>query len=168
MSACGRKTSFAVTIAAMFHEVPVYYVSADDYATGKNSGKEADHGMSIVESGNIEMLQQFRIMRPDDTNLALLAELYRRNILRKSEIGSDDIIGLFHQMGVHGFNVKPEERHGLERSQLKRALLNRINRSFLEGLEAQGYIKKRKVGKEFVISITPAGSHIACLSGLVD
>jgi hypothetical protein len=49
MSACGRKTSCAVTVAAMYHEVVSYYVAADKYATGENSGKETDHGMSIVE-----------------------------------------------------------------------------------------------------------------------
>lgn len=168
MSACGRKTSFAVTIAAMFHEVPVYYVSADGYTTGKNSRMEADHGMSIVTSGNIEVLQQFRIMRPDNANLALLAELYRRKTQKRPDTRSDDIIDLFHGMNVCGFETKPDDKRGFERSKLKRSLLNRINRSFLEGLESQGYIEKRKVGKEFVVNITGAGSHIACLSGLVE
>jgi len=168
MSACGRKTSFAVTIAAMFHDVAAYYVSADSYATGKNSRKEIDHGMSIVESGNIELLQQFRIMRPDETNLAFLAELYRRKMKAMPDMKSDDIIDLFHQMKVHGFEIKPEEKRGLERSQLKRALLNRINRIHLEGLESQKYIEKKRIGKEFSVRITDAGSHIACLSGMIE
>ena len=34
MSSCGRKTSVAVMLAAMVHEVALYYVSADRYATG--------------------------------------------------------------------------------------------------------------------------------------
>ena len=38
----------------------------------------------------------------------------------------------------------------------------------LEGLENQMYIKKKKVGKEFFVMITDAGSHIACVSGLID
>ena len=168
MSACGRKTSFAVTIAAMFHDVAAYYVAADGYATGKNSVKDADHGMSIVESGNIELLQQFRIMRPDDTNMALLAELYRRKINGKPDMKSDDIIDFFYRMKVRGFDTKPEDKHGFERSQLMRALLNRINRMHLKGLEDQKYIEKKKAGKEFCVRITDAGSHIACVSGIIE
>ncbi|MDO8871595.1 MAG: DUF6293 family protein [Methanoregula sp.] len=168
MSACGRKTAFAVTIAAMFHDTAAYYVAADSYATGVNSIKESDHGMSIVESGNIELLQQFRIMKPDDTNIALLAELYRRKSNGKPDMKSDDIIDFFYRMNVHGFDVKPEDKRGMDRSKLKRALLNRINRMHLEGLEKQKYIEKKKVGKEFFVTITDAGSHIACVSGLID
>ena len=169
MSACGRKTAFAVTIAAMFHDTAVYYVAADSYATGVNSFKESDHGMSIVESGNIELLQQFRIMKPDETNIALLAELYRRKSNGKPDMKSDDIIDFFNRLNVHGFNVKPEGHERKEdRLKLKRALLNRINRTHLEGLEKQKYIEKKKVGKEFFVTITEAGSHIACVSGLID
>jgi hypothetical protein len=168
MSACGRKTSFAVTIAAMFHGISPYYVAADSYATGKNSRKEIDHGMSIVESGNIELLQQFRIMRPDETNIALLAELYRRKTKSITDMKSDDIIDFFHQMNVHGFEVKPDEKRGLERSRLKRTLLNRIKRMHLDGLEREKYIEKTQAGREFFVRITDAGSHIACVSGMVE
>jgi len=168
MSACGRKTSFAVTIAAMFHDAAVYYVAADSYATGFNSIKEADHGMSIVESGNIEVLQQFRIMKPDDTDIALLAELYRRKTNNMPDMKSDDIIDFFNRMKVHGFNVKLEDKRGPEKSKLKRALLNRINRMHLEKLENQKYVEKKRIGKEFFVKITEAGSHIACVSGLID
>jgi hypothetical protein len=168
MSACGRKTSFAVTIAAMFHDVAAYYVAADSYATGENSDMEEDHGMSIVESGNIELLQQFRIMRPDETNIALLAELYRRKTKKMPDMKSEDIITFFNEHKVRGFEIKPEEKHGFERSKLQRKLLNRINRMHLEELEGQKYIEKKKIGKEFSVKITDAGSHVACVSGLID
>ena len=167
MSACGRKTSFAVTVAAMYHEVVSYYVAASGYATGENSGMEADHGMSIVESGNIELLQQFRIMRPDETNIALLAELYHRKTKKMPDMKSDDIITFFNEQKVRGFEIKPNEKHGFERSKLQRKLLNRINRMHLEELENQQYIEKRRVGKEFYVKITDAGSHIACVSGII-
>ena len=167
MSACGRKTSFAVTVAAMYHEVVSYYVAADGYATGRNSGKEIDHGMSIVESGNIEFLQQFKIMKPKPVNIELLAELYRRKATDKPFMKSDEIIDFFHERKVRGFEETPKEKHGLDKSKLRRALLNRINRSHLEELDDQKYIEKKMSGKEFSVSITPAGAHIACVSGLV-
>ena len=168
MSACGRKTSFAVTVAAMYHEVESYYVAADGYATGENSGKEIDHGMSIVESSNIEFLQQFKIMKPKPINIELLAELYRRNVNNTPYMKSDEIIDFLNKKEARGFKVKPEEKHGFDKSKLRRALLNRINRSHLEELESQKYIEKKKDGKEFCVKITPAGAHIACVSGLVQ
>ncbi|OPX68323.1 MAG: hypothetical protein A4E38_01843 [Methanoregulaceae archaeon PtaB.Bin108] len=166
MSSCGRKTAFAVTIAAMFHEVDVYYVSADMYATGEFAEKERDHGMSIVESGNIERLQRFPIRKPDPTNIQLLAELYRRKINNKSAMRSDDIITLFHDLGVQGFEKKPDAMRTTEKLKQKRPLLNRINR-MLKELVDQEYITKKKDGKEFFVDITDAGSHIACVSGLI-
>lgn len=169
MSACGRKTSFAVTIAAMFHEVTCYYVAADGYATGDNAVKEADHGMSIVSStAAVEFLQDFKIMKPKTMNIELLAELYRKRVNGNSGMKSDDIIYFFNQKNEHGFKIIPDQKQGYEKSKLRRALLNRINRSYLKELENQNYIKKQKIGKEFSISITQAGCHIACLSGLVE
>jgi len=168
MSACGRKTSFAVTVAAMYHEVVSYYVAAEGYATGENSGKETDHGMSIVESGNIELLQQFPIMKPKDINVELLAELYRRKMNDTPYMKSDEIINFLNERNVHGFEVKPGDKRGLDKSKLRRSLLNRISRSHLEELEGQKYIEKKRIGKESSVRITPAGSHIACISGLIE
>ena len=168
MSACGRKTSFAVTVAAMYHEVVSYYVAADGYATGKNSGKEIEHGMSIVESGNIEPLQLFQIMKPKDINVELLAELYRRKVNNNPYMKSDELINFLNERKVHGFEVHPDDKRGLDKSKLRRSLLNRISRSHLEELEGQKYVEKKKTGKEFSVKITPAGSHIACVSGLIE
>jgi hypothetical protein len=75
----------------------VYYVSADDYSTGKNADKEFDHRMSIVKSANLELLQQFRIMMPEKSNILLLAELYRRKVSNKPDMKSDDIIAFFNE-----------------------------------------------------------------------
>lgn len=167
MSACGRKTAYAVTIAAMYHEVVSYYVPASDYATGENSKKEIHHGMSIVETDRYEPLPHFRIMKPKPINVELLAELQRREMRGTPEMKSDDLITFLHEWGADGFGEKPEERHGLERSKLRRALLNRISRSHLKELEDEAYIEKTTRGREFSVKITPAGSHIACVSGLV-
>jgi len=167
MSSCGRKSAFAVTIAAMFHEVDAYYVSADRYATGKNADKEAEHGMSIVESGNIEILQQFPIRKPDHPSIELLAVLYRRKLTNAPAMKSDDIIELFNELNIPGFENMPDRMQRMEKMKLKRSLLNRINR-MLKDLVEQKYILKYKMGREWVLEITTAGSHIACVSGLID
>jgi len=92
MSACGRMTSVAVTMAAMVHGVRAYYVHADRYATGDDAALEADHGLSIVETGQVEPLYNFSIMMPDAECQLLLCELYRRG----EGVTSEDLFGFFH------------------------------------------------------------------------
>ena len=88
--------------------------------------------MSIVESDKIELLQQFKIMKPRDINVEFLAELYRRKVKGISHMKSDEITYFLNERKVHGFEVKPEDKHGLDKSKLRRFLLNRISRSDLE------------------------------------
>ncbi len=167
MSSCGRKTSVAVTLAAMVHEVPLYYVSADRYATGGGE-EECAHGLSIVENVRTEVFQRFRIMMPKPENVRLLVELLRRKEAGGDGMTSEEIIGFFHDTGVHGYeNLHTAERDAYQRARTKRALLNRTNRGYLGELEEQGYVERRWRGRNFSIQITKAGEHIACVSGLV-
>jgi len=171
MSSCGRKTSVAVTLAAMVHDAGVYYVSADRYASSGDTEDEQLHGLSVVNDVRTEMFQNFRIMMPKQENLLLLAELYRRHHEGDGRMESDAIIDFFHENGVYGFsseNLPPMKNHGYEHGGQKRALLNRINRGFLEELEEQGYVERIKEGRRFFIRITESGEYIACVSGLLD
>ena len=166
MSSCGRKTSVAVTLAAMVHEAPLYYVGADRYATG--DGEECEHGLSIVENVRTEVFQQFRIMMPRPENVGLLVELFRRKEAGTDGMTSEEIIGFFHGANVHGYEkLHTAERDGYLRAGKKRALLNRTNRGYLRELEEQGYVERQWRGRNFSIRITQAGEHIACVSGLV-
>ncbi|WP_235855545.1 HFX_2341 family transcriptional regulator domain-containing protein [Methanofollis fontis] len=171
MSSCGRKTSVAVTLAAMVHDAAVYYVSADRYASSGGPEDERRHGLSVVEEVRTEMFQNFRIMMPKHENLLLLAELYRRRHEGDGRMESDMIIEFFHESGVYGFSsddLPPKKNRGYEPGGRKRALLNRINRGFLEELERQGYVERIREGRRFSIRITEAGEYIACVSGLLE
>jgi len=91
-----------VTLAAMVHEVPLYYVSADRYATGGGE-EECEHGLSIVENVRTEVFQHFRIMMPKPGEVRLSVEP-----LRRKESGGDGMrarrsSGFFHSIGVHGY-----------------------------------------------------------------
>ena len=165
MSSCGRKTSVAVTLAAMVHEAVLYYVSADRYATA--DGEECEHGLSIVEDARTEVFQHFRIMMPRPENVRLLVELFRRRETGAGGMTSEEIIGFFHDASVHGYEkLHTAERNAYLRAGKKRALLNRTNRGYLKELEEQGYVERRWQGRNFSIRITKAGEHIACVSGL--
>ncbi|MBP7410678.1 DUF6293 family protein [Methanoculleus sp. 10] len=166
MSSCGRKTSVAVTLAAMVHEAVLYYVSADRYATA--DGEECEHGLSIVEDARTEVFQHFRIMMPRPENVRLLVELFRRQEAGAGGMTSEEIIGFFHDASVHGYErLHTAERDAYLRAGKKRALLNRTNRGYLKELEEQGYVERRWQGRNFSIRITKAGEHIACVSGLI-
>ncbi len=166
MSSCGRKTSVAVTLAAMVHEVVLYYVSADRYAT--SGGEECDHGLSIVENVRTEVFQHFKIMMPKPENVRLLVELLRRKEAGGDGMESEEIIRFFHDIGVYGYkNLHTAERDAYQRAGIKRKLLNRTNRGYLRELEDQGYVERRWRGRRFLIQITKAGEHRACVSGPV-
>jgi hypothetical protein len=166
MSACGRMTSVAVTMVAMVHGVTAYYVHADRYATGDDAVLEADHGLSIVETGRVEPLYNFSIMMPDAECQVLLCELYRRG----EGMTSEDLFTFFHEKGVEGYKFLPEKEDksgGYVSSSLNRELLNRTNRKYLHKLEAAGYITRIWSGRHFSVHITDAGRYIACVSGLL-
>lgn len=168
MSSCGRKTSVAVTLAAMVHDAGVYYVSADRYASSGDPEDELRHGLSIVNDVRTEMFQNFRIMMPAAESLMLLAELSRRRDAGGGEMDSDEIIDFFHARGVYGFSdehLPTKRNHGYEPGDRKRALLNRVNRVFLQELEEQGYVERLWRGRRFFIRITPSGEYIAAVSG---
>lgn len=164
MSACGRKTSVAVTIAAMIHKVQVYYVSADHYATGENAAQEDEHGLSIVDNVRVETFFNFEIMMPDQDSLKLLSALYDH----PAGMRSRDLFIYFHQIGVDGYEELPSEKKGdFVSGRKSRELLNRTNRNYLYKLEEAGYIKREWKNRNFIITITNSGRFIACASGLL-
>lgn len=167
MSACGRKTSIAVTLASMVHGVQAYYVTADRYATGDAAYLEPEHGLSIVEVGKIEPLYNFRIMMPDVPSQQFLVELYRRT----DGMSSKDIFNFFHQINVNGYDVplkKMKKSDEFAPSPEHRMLLNRTNRKFLNPLENAGYIRREWRGRKFIIHLTESGKYIACISGMIE
>ncbi|WP_442919558.1 DUF6293 family protein, partial [Methanoculleus sp.] len=101
-------------------------------------------------------------------NVRLLVELFRRKEAGAGGMTSDEIIGFFHDAGVHGYEEVPADvRDRYLRAGKKRALLNRTNRGYLKELEEQGYVEREWRGRHFSVRITKAGEHIACVSGLV-
>ena len=168
MSACGRMTSVPVTMAAMVHGVTAYYVHADRYATGDDAAFEADHGLSIVETGRVEPLYNFSIMMPDAECQLLLCELYRRG----QGMTSEDLLDFCHMKGFEGYDKLPPEKKNksgeYSSGPKNRELLNRTNRKYLHKLEAAGYITRIWSGRRFSVHITDAGRYIACVSGLLE
>lgn len=157
MSASGRLTAVASTLAAMYHDVKVYYVHADvGYA---NDEKELlEHGMSIIDKPNYTILTNFTIDLPTGAKSTFLVELYE-----KGKMTTNDIIKMITDNRLQGFEDLNEPIGGKQRTSSN--LLVRINRGLLDELKQNGYISIGKRGRNKIIDITDKGKYAACLIG---
>ncbi|MCX6693534.1 MAG: DUF6293 family protein [Methanomicrobiales archaeon] len=161
MSACGRLTSVAATLAAMAHHVTAYYVWADRYA--ESPDEEHDHGLSISDGTKIRMLENLHIARPDDVSEIILAELSRH----EGGLTTDEILAFLHQRGVEGYDV---DFRLLDTSARRRHQINylmRLNKGILTRLERDGHVVRRRVGRHTIVTVTGSGKYLASISGMI-
>lgn len=169
MSACGRKTSVAVTLVGMIQNITVYYVSADRYSS--NPKEESEHGLSIVNPDHVvvEPFVNFSFTDPGEMSQRLLAQIYL-----KDEIGgrmkSDDIIRFLQKQGLEDYKITqfdlPEKTR--EYSCKQREILNKINRQYIGKLVAEQYIEKIKISNYFAVQLRDKGKYMACASGFLS
>lgn len=156
MSSAGRLTSVGATLAGMFHDVKVYYVKANRYS--KTQSEREDHGITICDNRDIVFIKNFEISMPNELELKVLGEIYKRGTMR-----TIDIIQFLYESKVNGFNV---DYFSLRRSE-KTSMIMRLNRKILDKLENAGYINKNKLGRENEYELTESGRYITAISGLI-
>ena len=157
MSASGKLTAVAATLAAMYHDVKVYYVPVDG-GFSRTTKNMAEHGFSIINAPNYNILTNFTIDMPSGAKSAFLSELYK-----KGEMTTGDIIRMIRENKLKGFEDLNEDIRGKKRTASN--LLVRINRGILDELERKGYIRVEKKGRNKVVAITDKGRYAACLIG---
>jgi hypothetical protein len=177
MSAAGRLTSVAATLVGMHHDVQVYYVHADDYPDDPEERKE--HGLSVCDSNKITYLTNLKFDMPDPIGMNILAFLCKKG----KRVNTRDLLDRLNELQVEGFQelfcdninlVDDDERKSSQYRTIvaKRTLQSRqlmkLNKTILEKLEAKGYIKREKIGRNLYVSNTDTGKYVAYLSGLVD
>ena len=157
MSACGRLTSFAVTQAAMAHQVKLYYVRADRYS---RSEKEIElHGLSICESCNIWDLDNFRFDLPTGLDRKILIETSNNG----GSIFGEDLLNSIINDGIKGYDTKFWELPINERRRCQSNYLTKLRKGPIERLIKAGYITKTRVGRRMVLNITSSGKYVACV-----
>jgi hypothetical protein len=165
MSACGRLTSVGATLAAMAHDVTVYYMSADDYALNKDDF--LDHGLSICTKNKIIRFENFQFTLPDRISTAILVEL----CMQGRGVTTKDIRNVLHVQGVPSFELDADSIPKATKDQNQRLektkQLIKMEKRYLGPLERNGYIKRERSGRNNIISITESGKHIAHISGLL-
>ncbi len=159
MSACGRLTSVAATLAAMAHRVTAYYVRADGYAESREA--ETEHGLSICRGARIRSLEGFRIALPDPVSGLILVELAGS----AKGMSADDILTLLRERQVEGFGVDYRCLEYPARRRQQSTYLMRLNKGILSRLERDGHIVRKRAGRYTIIEITESGRYLAAISG---
>jgi len=159
MSACGRITAFATTLAAMAHDVSLYYVRADKYA---DSAHDVEcHGLSICKQQRIWSLEKIPLALPDKMKVTVLSLLAGK----KEGLFTWEIVDHLIQSGEPGYDIPFREKHKDEMRMIQRRYHTRLNKSALEPLIASGYVTKKKVGRYHRITITQSGLYLAAVHG---
>jgi len=173
ISACGRLTSIATAFAAMavsrdFEDeekipVRVYYVHADRYSETKE--ERLQHGLSICTGEKITKFENFQIVMPDPVSTDLLAYLMEK----RDGIETDELFDFLRERKVEEFekDFRSPERD-FEKRRVQSKYLMMANNRYLNKLQRQGYITVKKQRLNKIISITPAGRHIASISGRIQ
>ena len=161
MSACGKIPCVGATLAAMIHNVRLYYVRANRYSS--NEDEQEEHGLSICDSIRIWQLENFRFVLPNEPSLMLLNYLSGK----EKEISCDELIRYLHSKNIEGFEKK---YWSLTRFEEKRKCqtnyLMKLQNRYLNKLEDAGYIKRKKIGRNTMVNLTKTGRYVAAVSGI--
>jgi len=176
ISACGRKTSIGAALAGMVHGADVYYVSAETYSLDYDTFEE--HGLSICEKGGTFRFENFEFDLPDDVSQKILVKLYQENVHQENEnVRSTDLRDYLHHENVEGFennladsgnatkNILKSDGKPLDKRKESIRQNIKLEKKYLGPLEASGYIKRTRSGRNNIITITESGKYVACIVG---
>ncbi|ACL16252.1 HFX_2341 family transcriptional regulator domain-containing protein [Methanosphaerula palustris] len=162
MSAAGRLTSVAATLAGMAHDTNVYYVHSDDYPSKEILRQK--HGLSICREGKTEKLSNFQIVMPDPIGLRILLFLCNENKRKKMK----EILDFLKSENVMGFEELFDEVEKSRMRTLQSNQLMKLDKTILSKLEKQGFVNRKKEGTRVYVSITESGRYTAHISGQLD
>ena len=161
MSAAGRLTSVAATLAGMAHNANVYYVHADEYPISKAARRK--HGLSICNLRKSDTLENFEIKMPEQIGMKIILMLCKECKPKKMK----DILIFLKEEQVPGYHELFDEVEKSRMRSLQSNQLMKLDKTVLTKLEKHGYIERKKDGRNVFISITKSGRYIAHISGLL-
>lgn len=159
MSACGRLTAFATTLAAMAHQVRLYYVRADAYS---NNNEEIEkHGLSICSTSRIWNLENFNFDLPHGIDRIVLMMVHDK----RDGVSEDAIVKHLIMSDVDGFPLRFWDLPIQERRSCQSNYLMKIHKGPVRRLVEAGYIFKEKRGRQLFLYLTPSGRYVASVCG---
>jgi hypothetical protein len=161
MSACGRLTSVGATLAAMAHDISIYYVRSDGYS--RSVEEEREHGLSICTKPHIWQLENFHIALPDETSIRILVRLTGE----EQGMTTEALLRYLFEEKVPGFDEDYHMLHMIDRRRKQSNYLMKLNKGILTKIELAGYIERKRSGRNTNVSITESGKYIAYISGLI-
>jgi hypothetical protein len=160
MSACGKIACVGATLAAMIHNVRLYYVRANRYSSTEK--EQNDHGLSICDSVRVWQLENFRFALPDEPSLLLLNHL----ATNEDALSCDDLIRYLHKVHVEGFEEDYWNHAYEKRRKVQTKYLMKLQNRYLNKLDDAGYIKRKKSGRNTMVKLTRTGRYVAAVSGM--
>lgn len=157
MSSSGRLGAVAATLAGMAHNVTVYYVHSERFAT---DAEREVCGLSICRENHASVLPNFTIDLPDEQMIRVLCELS----------------GIHHQ-GCRGLSasslseILQDEDDCRSPMNTVDSLRKRQSRNLMRvgglmrRMEERGYVTKKKSGRTMAYTITELGEYALHLSG---
>ena len=162
MSACGRLTSVGAVVAAMAHDVNLYYVMADDYA--RTDEEVNKHGLSICRKINIKKIVTFDFVLPDPIGMEILVFLYKKG----KPMRTIDIFEVLRDQNVEGYETLFFEVGNEKKRNVQSRQLMKLDKTILTKLEKSKLIIREKSGRNIFVSLTESGRYVACLSGQIS
>lgn len=159
MSACGRITTFAATLAAMANDVPLYYVRADRYAEKEED--VTDHGLSICEQNRVWELERLPVNLPQNTKMSVIIMLAQA----PDGLYTWEIVDNLVLMNEPGYSESFRSKKTDEMRKIQRRYHTKLNKSTLSPLEEAGYITQKKCGRYHRVTITQSGLFLAAAYG---
>lgn len=160
MSACGKIACVGATLAAMIHNVRLYYVRANRYSSTKK--EQNVHGLSICDEVKVWQLENFMFALPDDSSLILLNHLAKSD----REQSCDELLRFLYSINVEGFEEDYWNHAYEKRRKLQTKYLMKLQNRYLSKLDNAGYIKRKKVGRNTMVKLTKTGRYVAAVSGM--
>ncbi|MBT8507039.1 hypothetical protein AZH53_01170 [Methanomicrobiaceae archaeon CYW5] len=176
MSASGRFTSVAASIAGMAYDVSVYYVHSNGFSETKEDLLE--HGVSICSYDSIwiEEFSNYRFELPTETEICILEMLYEKCRDKHKWATTKELCDLLHDKYPDKYEKLPvfrdvdtkhfpkDEKDRLRKLQSK--LLMKLNGSIMRKLVAKKYADRNDPNESSVkYKITSSGEYALHLSG---
>lgn len=164
ISSAGRLTAAVALLVAMAHKVKAYYMEASGYSD--NPEDRNIHGISICHENKPVWIENLPVEMPPKQEMEVLKLLKTKNRpLKINEIAL--------HLARKGFPQFAKHRNALEKTIPRNhpdydELINcsmKLNKGILEKLEAKGYIRRERQGRENLVILEDSGGFIANFCG---
>jgi len=119
----------------------------------------------FYQTGEVTILTNFQIVKPDSIGLAILIFLFKENKRKRMS----DILEFMQIKQFEGFEEKlPTKKLTKNKRAIQSRQLMKLDKTILAKLERDGFIKRNKDGLVVYITLTDTGNYTVHISGMLE